>query len=157
MHPSSPGGGAEPGPVTEPGWPDLEALGREPDPLSRAAAVIRAASPRYTGVYLYALRGGELVLQAHAGRPTPHLRIPVGHGVCGRAVAEGAHQVVADVTSDPDYLACSVETRSECVVLVRRDGEVVGQIDIDSDLPGAFDRDDVQRLEAAAELIAPHF
>ncbi|HZV50755.1 MAG TPA: GAF domain-containing protein [Candidatus Dormibacteraeota bacterium] len=142
--------------MTDPGWPALEGLEREPDPLRRAAEVIRAGSPRYTGVYLYALRDRELVLRAHAGRPTPHLRIPVGRGVCGRAAATGAHQVVADVASDPDYLACSAETRSECVVLVRRDGEVVGQIDIDSDLPHAFDQDDVRRLEAAARLIAPY-
>ncbi|HLH68883.1 MAG TPA: GAF domain-containing protein [Candidatus Dormibacteraeota bacterium] len=152
---STPGGEREPTVALR--WPALERLQQEAEPLRRAAEAIQASSPRYTGVYLYALQGQELVLRAHAGRPTPHLRIPVGRGVCGRAVARGAHEVIADVASDPDYLACSAETRSECVVLVRRDDEVVGQIDIDSDLPHAFDQSDVLRLEAAARLIAPYF
>jgi L-methionine (R)-S-oxide reductase len=137
-------------------WPALECLHGEAEPLQRAAEAIRASSPRYTGVYLYAVQGGKLVLLAHAGRPTPHSQIPIGRGVCGRAVVTGTHQVVGDVASDPDYLACSAETRSECVVLVRSKGEVVGQIDIDSDLPHAFDEDDVQGLERAASLIAPY-
>jgi GAF domain-containing protein len=63
--------------------------------------------------------------------------------------------VVADVAGDPDYIACSLETRSECVVLVHRDGRVVGQIDIDSDVPDAFTAEDVSGLERAAELLAP--
>jgi GAF domain-containing protein len=65
--------------------------------------------------------------------------------------------VVADVAGDPDYISCSLETRSECVVLVRREGGVVGQIDIDSDVPGAFTAEEVMGLEEAAELIAPLF
>jgi L-methionine (R)-S-oxide reductase len=65
--------------------------------------------------------------------------------------------VVADVGEDPDYISCSVETRAECVVLVRRDGAVVGQIDIDSDVARAFTGGDLESLEAAAALIAPAF
>ena len=94
------------------------------------------------------------MLRAFSGRPTTTPG-PGWRGPCGRAVATGATQVVADVGGDPDYISCSLETRSECVVLVRRTGEVVGQIDIDSDAPAAFTTADIRPLEQAAELIAP--
>ena len=57
--------------------------------LRLSAEHIRAAGPPYTSVYLYMLYGQELVLEAFAGRPTDHVRIPVGRGVCGTAVATG--------------------------------------------------------------------
>jgi L-methionine (R)-S-oxide reductase len=139
------------------GWAPLRGLPRGSAGLQRAAEVIRAASPHHTSVYLYALEGETLVLRAFSGRPTDRTRIAVGEGVCGRAVATGSAQVVADVGEDPDYISCSVETRAECVVLVRRDGAVVGQIDIDSDVTRAFTGGDLESLEAAAALIAPAF
>jgi GAF domain-containing protein len=143
--------------MTETAWGPLHDLPRSIAGLDRAARAIRQASSRHTSVYLYGLEGDTLVLRAFSGRPTEHSRIRVGEGVCGRAVALGAAQVVADVAGDPDYISCSLETRSECVVLIRREGGVVGQIDIDSDVPGAFTAKDVIGLEAAAELIAPLF
>jgi L-methionine (R)-S-oxide reductase len=138
-------------------WEALHDLPRTATGLERAARAIRAASPRHTSVYLYGLEGEGLVLRAFSGRPTEHTRIRIGDGICGRAVAAGAHQVVAEVGGDPDYISCSLETRSECVVLVRRDDRIVGQIDIDSDIPNAFSPEDVLALEGAADLIAPLF
>ena len=96
--------------------------------LQLAAAGIRAAGPPYTGVYLYMLHGTDLVLEAFDGRATQHTRIPVGTGICGRAVAEGSDLNVADVHAAPGYLACSIETKSELVVLIRRHEEILGQI-----------------------------
>jgi putative methionine-R-sulfoxide reductase with GAF domain len=141
--------------MTNTAWESLHDLPRGSNGLERAARALREASPRHTSVYLYGLEGDTLVLRALSGRPTEHTRIQVGEGVCGRAVASGASQVVADVAGDPDYVSCSLETRSECVVLVRRGGRVVGQIDIDSDLPDAFTPEDVDSLERAAELLGP--
>jgi putative methionine-R-sulfoxide reductase with GAF domain len=143
--------------MTDTAWEPLRDLPRGITGLERAARAIRQASSRHTSVYLYGLEGDTLVLRAFSGRPTEHTRIRVGEGVCGRAVALDAAQVVADVASDPDYISCSLGTRSECVVLVRREGGVVGQIDIDSDTPAAFTAADISRLEDAAELIAPLF
>ncbi len=139
------------------GWTELAELEAGPRSLRRAAEIIKASSPAHTSVFLYALEGDTLVLRAQVGRPTIHERLAVGQGVCGRAVAEQADQIVHDVTADPDYIACSVECRSEIVVLVRRDGRIVGQIDIDSDQPAAFDTGAHGSLEAAAALIAPLF
>lgn len=107
----------------------------------------------WTGVYL--LDGSELVLSHQIGRPTPHVRIPLDKGICGAAAREGETIVVDDVKSDPRYLACSLETRSEIVVpLRRRDGRILGEIDIDSDLPAAFGERDRRRLEEAAAALS---
>ena len=112
-------------------------VGRE-DLLRIAAEQIRAAGEPYTSVYLYMLHGDELVLEAEAGRSTDHVRIPVGKGVCGTAVATGQDQNIPDVRAISNYISCSTWTRSELVVLVRRGANILGQIDVDSDVPDPF-------------------
>jgi L-methionine (R)-S-oxide reductase len=92
----------------------------------------------FTSVYAYMLRAGELGLEAFAGRPTEHVRIPVGMGVCGTAIATGQDQVVPDVTAIDNYLACNGDTRSELVVLIKRGSSILGQLDVDSDMPAGF-------------------
>jgi GAF domain-containing protein len=77
--------------------------------------------------------------------------------VCGVAVAEGANQIIGDVTTLDNYLACSVETRSEIVVLIRRGMNILGQIDIDSDLENAFTKEDEALLSRVADQIARRF
>ena len=92
-----------------------------------------------------------LELGPYIGAPTEHTRIKVGVGVCGTAVARNEDLNVPDVTASDNYLACSVETQSELVVLVRdQDGIVLGQIDIDSHTHDAFS----PSLEAAVKHIA---
>lgn len=122
--------------------------------LDLAASRIRAAGGPYTGVYLYMLHGDTLVLEAFAGRPTDHTRIPVGTGICGRAVAERRDLNVPDVSHADGYLACSVETRSELVVLIRRHDEILGQIDIDSDTPNGFDEAEESAVKQVADALA---
>ena len=94
------------------------------------------------------------MLRAFRGRPTDHTRIPVGQGICGRAAREKQTVLVDDVNADPAYLACSLETKSEIVVPVMRGTEVLGEIDIDSDVPAAFTEADREFLERLAFLIA---
>jgi GAF domain-containing protein len=127
--------------------------GRE-ELLRTAAEKIRAAGPPYTSVYLYMLHGDELVLEAHAGRDTDHVRIPVGKGVCGTAVATGRDQNVPDVTAVENYLACNTWTRSELVVLIRRGSAILGQIDIDSDHPAPFTPDEETAVRTVADALA---
>ena len=69
---------------------------------------------------------------------TPHTRIPLNQGICGAAASSGQTVVVDDVSTDPRYLACSLETKSEIVVPIFVDGKVVGELDIDSHFPAAF-------------------
>src|SRR5919112_5362515 len=127
--------------------------GRE-ELLRTAAEKIRAAGPPYTSVYLYMLHGKELVLEAHAGRDTEHTRIPVGVGVCGTAVASGKDQNVPDVRAAENYLACNTWTRSELVVLIRRASLILGQIDIDSDLPDPFTPEEEAAVKRVADALA---
>jgi GAF domain-containing protein len=122
--------------------------------LRTAAEKIRAAGSPYTSVYLYMLHGQELVLEAFAGRETEHTRIPVGVGVCGTAVANGEDQNVPDVRAVENYLACNAWTRSELVVLIRRGSSILGQIDIDSDVPNPFTPDEAAAVKQVADALA---
>jgi len=115
---------------------------------------IRAAGPPYTSVYLYMLHGPDLVLEAFAGRETEHTRIPIGRGVCGTAVATGEDQIVRDVSALGNYLACNLETRSELVVLIRRGAEILGQIDVDSDVPDPFAPEEHAAVRRVADALA---
>lgn len=122
--------------------------------LAIAARKIREAGAPYTGVYLYMLHGDELRLEAYDGRPTEHTTIPVGTGICGRAVAEDRDINVADVSQEADYLACSLETKSELVVLIRLKDRVLGQIDIDSDQRDPFTHAEVAAVREVADALA---
>jgi GAF domain-containing protein len=116
---------------------------------------IKAHREKYHWVGIYIKRGDVLELYPYyIGRPTPHVRIQISEGICGAAVREGITINVPDVNSDPRYLACSVFTRSEIVVpIYNKKGEIVGEIDIDSDRPAAFDEDDRVFLEGIAKEI----
>jgi L-methionine (R)-S-oxide reductase len=127
--------------------------GRE-ELLRLAAERIRAAGAPYTSVYLYMLRGEELVLEAHAGRETEHTRIAVGQGVCGTAVSTGEDQNVPDVRAVSNYIACNAWTRSELVVLIRRGPTILGQIDVDSDVPDPFTPDEEAAVRRVADAVA---
>lgn len=112
--------------------------------------------PHFHWVGIYWLKGNELVLGPYVGPPTEHVRIPVGRGVCGTAVAENMNQIIEDVRTLDNYLACNLETRSEIVVLIRclKSGRILGQIDVDGTEVGAFDESDEAMLEVIAERIA---
>jgi GAF domain-containing protein len=125
--------------------------------LADAVEVLKREREHYDWVGIYLLEGDTLVLHNYLGKHTDHTRIPVGKGVCGTAVAERANQIVEDVTKLDNYLACSIETRSEIVVLIRRDDEIFGQIDIDSDRPGAFGEADESLLYRVARRLARRF
>jgi L-methionine (R)-S-oxide reductase len=112
--------------------------------------------PYYNWVGFYMLDPDDanvLVLGPFHGAPTDHIRIPVTEGICGAAVAQGETVIVDDVTADPRYLSCSIETKSEIVVPVRVRDEIVGEIDIDSHDLSAFGPDDRTFLEQCAMLI----
>jgi GAF domain-containing protein len=124
------------------------------DLLRFAAQKIREAGSPYTSVYMYMLHGDQLELEAFDGRETEHTRIAVGHGVCGTAVATGADQNVGDVRAIENYIACNLWTRSELVVLIRRGEKILGQIDIDSDVPDPFTAEEEAEVRKVADALA---
>ena len=122
--------------------------------LQLACERIRSWGAPFTSVYAYLLAGDDLVLEAHAGRATEHARIPVGTGVCGTAVATGQDQNVPDVTAVANYLACNLETQSELVVLIRRGPTILGQLDLDSDVPAGFSETHHAAVKQVADALA---
>lgn len=135
----------------------LVAIAAAPDAgaaLTETVRLLKARRPHYTWAGIYLLEGGELVLGPYRGKPTPHTRIPIGRGICGAAASEKATITVDDVNSDPRYLACSLETRSEIVVPIMRGETVLGEIDIDSDVAAAFGFEDRELLERVALALA---
>lgn len=110
--------------------------------------------PHYNWSGIYRLEGDTLVLDEYVGAETDHTHIPVGRGVCGTAVAEDKNQVIEDVSKLENYLSCSLTTKSEIVVLIRRDGLILGQIDIDGHEIGAFGPEDEEFLGQMGDLLA---
>jgi len=95
----------------------------------------------------------ELLLGPFVGRPAC-IRIPLGRGVCGVAAAQGETQLVEDVHTFPGHIACDAASRSEVVVPVIRDGEVIAVIDLDSPEAARFSKEDAAGLESLALLLA---
>jgi L-methionine (R)-S-oxide reductase len=119
-------------------------------------SIIAERLSHYNWVGFYMLDPSDenvLVLGPYHGASTEHTRIPVSEGICGAAVAQGETVIVEDVSADPRYLACSLETRSEIVVPIRANGKIVGEIDIDSHSLNAFGADDRSFLENCAEML----
>ncbi|HET7892275.1 MAG TPA: GAF domain-containing protein [Candidatus Sulfotelmatobacter sp.] len=112
---------------------------------------------KYNWVGFYMLEPGAkppmLVLGAFEGAMTPHTRIPLNQGICGAAASSGQTVVIDDVSKDPRYLACSLETKSEIVVPVFVHGKVVGELDIDSHFAAAFTAEHRNLVEHCAQLV----
>jgi L-methionine (R)-S-oxide reductase len=114
----------------------------------------------WVGFYMIEKGGlGEepvLVLGPYVGAVTQHTRIPLNQGICGAAASSGQTVIVDDVKSDARYLACSLETRSEIVAPVLARGKVVGELDIDSHTPAAFNDEDRKLVEHCASLVGSY-
>jgi L-methionine (R)-S-oxide reductase len=112
---------------------------------------------KYSWVGIYLLKDDVLVLGPWKGaQATEHTRIPLGKGVCGAAAASGKTEVVDDVSRDTRYLSCFLSTRSEIVVPIKKSQKILGEIDIDSDRPAAFDSNDIEFLEKVADMLSTH-
>jgi L-methionine (R)-S-oxide reductase len=111
--------------------------------------------PHYDWVGIYNLEADDtLVLGPFLGKPSPHTRIKTDSGICGAAVREEQTIIIDDVNADPRYLACSLETKSEIVVPIFKNGSVVGEIDIDSHRHAAFTQSDRKLLEEVAKILS---
>lgn len=121
--------------------------------MANVAALLWEFLPDVNWTGFYRAVDGTLVLGPFAGRPAC-IRIPFGQGVCGTAAATRESQLVPDVHAFPGHIACDAASRSELVVPVKRDGEVVAVIDLDSPFPARFDAEDQRGIEALASLLA---
>jgi len=135
--------------------PQIEALVTyEPDLVANLANVTAALKEQFgwlwTGFYL--VKENELVLGPFQG-PIACTRIAKGRGVCGTAWARGETIIVPDVEQFPGHIACSSSSRSEIVVPVFKEGQVVAVLDVDSEQLAQFDDTDKQWLEKTVAAI----
>ena len=126
--------------------------------LEAAVQGVHQLDPHFHWTGIYELFPDDVLrLGPFIGAPTEHAFIGVGRGVCGTAVAERRNMNIPDVSRTPNYLACSSDTRSELVVLIRRGETIYAQIDIDSHELAAFDDAAVRDVERIADCLARHY
>ena len=122
--------------------------------MQAVVGLLRAEVAHYSWVGIYLVQGDSLVLGPWDGpEATEHVSIDIGQGICGLAAREKRIVVVDDVHAKDEYLACFPQTKSEIVVPLMRGDECVGEIDIDSDTPSAFSKDDREFLEVVARVL----
>ncbi|UIJ44972.1 GAF domain-containing protein [Sphingomonas cannabina] len=129
----------------------------EPDAIANmanAAALIWQYLPDLNWAGFYRAVDGELVLGPFQGKPAC-IRIPMGKGVCGTAAQTRETQLVEDVHAFPGHIACDAASRSELVVPIVHQGELLGVLDLDSPSPARFDAGDAAGCEALVRLLAP--
>lgn len=129
----------------------------EPDTvanMANLAALIWQFLPGLNWAGFYRVVDGGLVLGPFIGKPAC-IRIAMGQGVCGTAAASRQTQLVPDVHAFPGHIACDAASRSELVVPVLREGQVIAVIDLDSPELSRFDAQDAAGIEALARTIGP--
>lgn len=126
--------------------------------LEAAVAGVHALDPRFHWTGIYELfDDGTLRLGPFIGAPTEHVFIGCGQGVCGTAVAQRRDLNIPDVSRVENYLACSTQTRSELVVLIRSGDVIHAQIDIDSHELAAFEDARVLDVRKVADWLARYW
>ncbi len=120
--------------------------------LANLSALLGQELTDINWVGFYLLQGDTLVLGPFQGKPAC-VRIPVGRGVCGTAVAEGKTQLVDDVHQFDGHIACDGASNAEIVIPVRRAGEIIGVLDIDSPIFNRFDQQDRIGLEETVQIL----
>src|SRR4030095_8672191 len=135
--------------------PQIKALLEgEPDLIANLANITGALKEQFNWLWIgfYLVKGGELVLGPFQG-PVACTRIKKGRGVCGTSWASQQTLIVPDVEAFPGHIACSSLSKSEIVVPVIRDGQVVAVLDVDSSEYAQFDTEDQQWLQKITDLI----
>lgn len=123
--------------------------------LANAAALLWDTLPEINWAGFYLLEGEKLILGPFQGK-VACVEIAIGKGVCGTAVAESATQLVPDVHAFPGHIACDSASNSEIVIPLRKNGDIIGVLDIDSPIFNRFSETDKVGLEKFAEILQAH-
>lgn len=124
--------------------------------MKKVCELLQTSVPYYDWVGFYFKNGDkrELKLGSYAGEPTDHEIIPFGKGICGQVAVSNKNFVVPDVKAQNNYIACSIHVKAEIVVPLFKNGENIGQIDIDSHTEDPFSHEDEVFLEWVNEKVA---
>lgn len=124
--------------------------------LQQICDLLRDSVSYYNWVGFYFRNGDkeELKLGPYAGTPTDHTIIPFGKGICGQVAVSNQNFVVPDVSAQDNYIACSISVKSEIVVPMFKNGDNIGQIDIDSEVADPFTEEDERFLEFVNKEVA---
>ncbi|MGL1887956.1 MAG: GAF domain-containing protein [Reichenbachiella sp.] len=136
--------------------PQIAALiSDEPDQIANMANVAAALKQTFGFFWVgfYFVKEDQLVLGPFQG-PIACTRINKGKGVCGSSWAEAKTLIVPNVDEFPGHIACSGDSKSEIVVPIIREGQVIGILDVDSDQLGDFDQVDQVYLEQLCQTLA---
>ena len=120
--------------------------------LANASALLYQTLDDLNWAGFYLMENGQLVLGPFQGK-TACIEIPVGRGVCGTAVARGETILVKNVHEFPGHIACDSASNSEIVVPIRKNGEIIGVLDIDSPHIGRFTEEDQAGLEEFVRIL----
>lgn len=110
----------------------------------------------WVGYYLHNPEKKELVLKTYVGQPTDHTHIPFGKGICGQVALSNKNFIVDDVNAQDNYIACSLDVKSEIVIPLFVNGNNIGQIDIDSNNLQSFSEKDATFLSEVNRLVSIH-
>ncbi|PKQ44496.1 GAF domain-containing protein [Confluentibacter flavum] len=145
----------------EPLKPHIETIVSNPNNsvnkrLLAICKLLEASIPHYNWVGFYFRNGKkeELILGPYVGAPTDHTIIPFGKGICGQVAISNKNFVVPDVTTQDNYIACSITVKAEIVIPIFVNGKNIGQIDIDSNTPDPFTEADERFLEFVCTKVA---
>jgi len=129
------------------------------DKLQKVCQLLDQEIPyfNWTGFYFKNGDKNELILGPYVGAETDHTIIPFGKGICGQVAVSNETFVVPDVHEQDNYLSCSIDTKAEIVVPIIKNGENIGQIDIDSHTLDPFTDEDREMLEWLCDEIAKIF
>lgn len=141
--------------------PKVQAIATNPqettdNKLLQICELLKEAIAYYDWVGFYFKNGDkeELKLRSYAGEETDHTIIPFGKGICGQVAVSNKNFVVPDVQAQDNYIACSISVKSEIVIPLFKNGENIGQIDIDSETSDPFTEEDERFLEFVNQEVA---
>lgn len=120
--------------------------------LSNTSALLNQALDNINWVGFYLLTNNELLLGPFQGKPAC-IHIPIGKGVCGKAVEEGKTQLIIDVNQFPGHISCDSASKSEIVIPIHKDNTIIGVLDIDSPILARFDAIDQAGLEEVVSIL----
>ncbi|WP_368872721.1 GAF domain-containing protein [Staphylococcus haemolyticus] len=120
--------------------------------LSNTSAILNDNLDQINWVGFYLIENEELILGPFQGHPAC-VHIAVGKGVCGTAVAEDKTQLVKDVHAFPGHIACDANSKSEIVIPIHVNDEIIGVLDIDAPITDRFTNEDKEGLEVIVKVI----